>query len=398
MTWVHNLQRHDPHDRIARVIGISLAFSIAAFLAVCLRFYVRWRTQRQPWVDDYAALLTAGLALGYAGIAVAQTRWGLGLSMEYFPPQNVITFSKIQYAGGPVYTLALLGFKVALLSSYLRIGGFVRKYRLTVILVIVLCVANQLIFTFLLSFACRPVAKQWDPSIPGKCINTIASYFSLAGTSLAFDIIIIALPLPVLWRLQLQMRQKLALTAIFALGFFVTVIQVIRIFTISRLRNYADSQPIVIWSIVEISLATMISCIPTYGPLFRSLAINFSSYRNRPSGPSYGVGFTRRHGTGTVSGAGNGTRSREKNGRRSVLRSGDSSSVCTYTAYQLGGDEDEPRPYDNSLPHSALVVTGKTNGRGGFGFADTESEEHMLGPVGGNLHIHTTTEVTVERD
>lgn len=142
----------------------------------------------------------------------------------------------------------------------------------------------------------------------------------------------------------------------------------------------------------------MISCIPTYGPLFRSLAINFSSYRNRPSGPSYGVGFTRRHGTGTVSGAGNGTRSREKNGRRSVLRSGDSSSVCTYTAYQLGGDEDEPRPYDNSLPHSALVVTGKTNGRGGFGFADTESEEHMLGPVGGNLHIHTTTEVTVERD
>lgn len=72
MTWVHNLQRHDPHDRIARVIGISLAFSIAAFLAVCLRFYVRWRTQRQPWVDDYAALLTAGLALGYAGIAVAR--------------------------------------------------------------------------------------------------------------------------------------------------------------------------------------------------------------------------------------------------------------------------------------------------------------------------------------
>lgn len=87
--------------------------------------------------------------------------------MEYFPPQNVITFSKIQYAGGPVYTLALLGFKVALLSSYLRIGGFVRKYRLTVILVIVLCVANQLIFTFLLSFACRPV-RLWRARVWGQ--------------------------------------------------------------------------------------------------------------------------------------------------------------------------------------------------------------------------------------
>ncbi|KAL4861793.1 hypothetical protein BDV12DRAFT_203646 [Aspergillus spectabilis] len=140
---------------------------------------------------------------------------------------------------------------------------------------------SSIVFTFVLSFGCRPVAKQWDPSIAGTCINTVASYYGLAGTSLAFDVIIIALPLPILLRLQLKLRQKILLGLLFSLGFFVTIIQIIRIFTVKKLETYTDSQPIIIWSIVEISLGVIISCIPTYGPLFRALRINLSSYRRR---------------------------------------------------------------------------------------------------------------------
>lgn len=46
----------------------------------------------------------------------------------------------------------------------------------------------------------------------------------------------------------------MVLTGLFALGFFITIIQVFRIFTIARLKHYTDSEPIVIWSCVEISL------------------------------------------------------------------------------------------------------------------------------------------------
>lgn len=81
------------------------------------------------------------------------------------------------------------------------------------------------------------------------------------GTSLAFDCIIIALPLPVLITLRLHRRQKAALVAVFALGFFVTIIQIIRIFTIKNLKTYTDSQPIVLWSVIEISLG--VSTLPS---------------------------------------------------------------------------------------------------------------------------------------
>jgi hypothetical protein len=98
------------------------------------------------------------------------------------------------------------------------------------------------------------VAKQWDTSIAGHCIHTIPFYFALGGTSIVLDLIVIALPLPVLWKLQLHPKQKALLVCLFALGFFVTVIQIIRIHTVWDLKTYTDSKNIVIWSCVEISL------------------------------------------------------------------------------------------------------------------------------------------------
>ncbi|KAJ5355019.1 uncharacterized protein N7496_012231 [Penicillium cataractarum] len=290
MGWVYNLHGEDPHSEISRVIAICLVFSISALLAIILRFYVRLSTNRTPWVDDYAALASSIFALAYAGIAVVQTRWGQGLSAAYFPKENVIPFSKVQYVGGPVYCLALLGFKVALLTSYLRIAGVVKLYRKVIIAAIVVCAINQLIFTVIISVSCIPVAKQWDSSIKGKCIDTIPFYFALAGTSIGLDLVIIALPLPVLWRLQLRLKQKVILAGLFALGFFVTVIQIIRIFTVKDLKTYTDSKNIVIWSCIEVSLGVIVSCIPTYGPLFKAFASTVNSYRNNDTSRSYQLG------------------------------------------------------------------------------------------------------------
>ncbi|GIJ90036.1 hypothetical protein Asppvi_008985 [Aspergillus pseudoviridinutans] len=353
MGWVYNLKTPDPHSHVPRVIAICLVFPIVAFLAVLLRLYVRIHTKRAGWVDDYASLFSSILAIAYGAIAIAQSRWGLGLDAKYFPQANVVPFSRIQYAGGPVYTLALLGFKVSLLASYLRIGGFVKAYRIVIIAVIVACVCNQLAFTFILCFACHPIARQWDMSIPGSCIDTVASYYALAGTSLAFDCIIIALPLPVLITLRLQSRQKAALVAVFALGFFVTIIQIIRIFTIKNLKTYTDSQPIVLWSVIEISLGVIISCIPTYGPLFHSLKLTSTRRRHPGGSQSYRLTSSSKRPTGYIHGSGS-------------------------------------RPFDNSIPGTTIITsTAVERERERVKVSsDGDSEERILAPC---AHINGTS-------
>ncbi|KAK6813122.1 hypothetical protein RU639_010781 [Aspergillus parasiticus] len=377
MGWVYNLEKPDPHSDFGQVIAICLVFTIAAFLAIVLRFYIRIHTKRSLWLDDYAALYSAIMVVGYCASSILQTRWGLGLHAEYFPTANVKQFSKVQYVGGPFYAMSLLGFKVSLLASYLRIGGFVKVYRTIIIVAIVAVVVNQVIFTFLFIFPCRPIAMQWDSNLSGTCIDTLKSYYALAGTSLGFDIVIIALPLPVLWNLQLGTRQKVALCCVFAIGFFVTIIQIIRIFTIARLKTYTDSKPVILWSIIEISLAVIIACVPTYGPYFRVFVSNISSYRRRPTGQDYPL----------------------TSGNRQIR-----ASSRKFGLSSLGRDDAKfdrppvPRPYDNSTPHTTTISSKVT--------ADNDSEELILGNANQGMFasvgeqergIQKVMEVTVER-
>jgi hypothetical protein len=66
---------------------------------------------------------------------------------------------------------------------------------------------------------CRPFAFNWDKlTINGKCGNLPSYYLSTGIVNLLIDVAIVALPLPLLWGLQMKRSKKLALTAIFSLG------------------------------------------------------------------------------------------------------------------------------------------------------------------------------------
>lgn len=70
------------------------------------------------------------------------------------------------------------------MASYLRIGGFIDAYRKVILVAIAACVCNQVAFTLTMIFSCTPVARIWDASIPGHCIDLVSFYYALAGMSL----------------------------------------------------------------------------------------------------------------------------------------------------------------------------------------------------------------------
>ncbi len=77
------------------------------------------------------------------------------------------------------------------------------------------------------------------------------------------------LPFPVLLRSQIQKRKKAVLLGLFALGVFITVIQIIRIQTVNRLVNHTDSAPLILWSTVENNIGIIVACVPTLAPLVK---------------------------------------------------------------------------------------------------------------------------------
>lgn len=71
---------------------------------------------------------------------------------------------------------------------------------------------------FLFMFQCNPMAKGWDPLLPGKCIAFNPLIFSTAIINILIDVSILILPMPVVWRLQMENKRRLALTAVFMMG------------------------------------------------------------------------------------------------------------------------------------------------------------------------------------
>lgn len=75
-----------------------------------------------------------------------------------------------------------------------------------------------LIYTFVQIFACHPLSKSWDFLTTGSCLN-IRLLNVIAGTLNALsDVIILILPQLRIWRLQMTVRRKIAISTVFLFG------------------------------------------------------------------------------------------------------------------------------------------------------------------------------------
>ncbi|KAH6975610.1 hypothetical protein EDB80DRAFT_865910 [Ilyonectria destructans] len=77
------------------------------------------------------------------------------------------------------------------------------------------------------------------------------------------------LPFPTLVKLQMPKRKKIVLLGLFAMGTFISIIQIVRIQTIKSLSNLLDSSALIMWSTVENNLGIIVASIPTLAPLVR---------------------------------------------------------------------------------------------------------------------------------
>jgi hypothetical protein len=66
---------------------------------------------------------------------------------------------------------------------------------------------------------CHPIAYFYDKTIPnGYCSNQAISGTINGSLSLLGDIMILLLPIPMVWKLQINLRRRLALLGVFLLG------------------------------------------------------------------------------------------------------------------------------------------------------------------------------------
>jgi len=278
---------YDLTDGKARrpLVAIIIFISIA-FVTTIMRLLSR-RVRKMPLgIDDY--LMLAGLFFECVNIGLqfaCVIAGGVGRHTADIAPEAVVKTLKIILPFEALYGITLMFVKSSMVFFYLRIFGTKRAFRISAyatITFIVLWAISVVLETFLL---CRPLAYNWDQTIKGTCGDRNTVYVSAGALNIVSDFMVLALPIPHIWDLQLPLARKLGLVAMFSLGIFITVISIIRLKSLQAI-SFADptyTLPLgLLWSTLEPCLGIINANLPMCRPYLATLFPNiFGTTRNR---------------------------------------------------------------------------------------------------------------------
>lgn len=177
-------------------------------------------------------------------------------------------------------------FRLAILLLYIEIFPGNKKFLWCAITVGVLVFLYWVSAVLTIALLCRPVAYNWDRTIPGTCGDVLKIEYASAGFNMGIDLGVVLLPLPIVWRLHMSNRKKTGVTASFAIGIMLAA-HVLPLFPQMLTGNRTacinlgriiqtkvcpaddliyclrDSS---IFIMAEMTAGILVACVPTFGP------------------------------------------------------------------------------------------------------------------------------------
>ena len=145
-------------------------------------------------------------------------------------------------AGELVYAILVYLVKTTILLLYIRIFGINRKTRWMIRSLIIILFAYYLASIGAKAAICIPLPKLWDPELHDHCINNNVFFLTDCAVSIVSDFIILILPMPLVWALQMPTRRKVEISTVFAMGFLCVEIDVYHFCTKRTPANIREIQ------------------------------------------------------------------------------------------------------------------------------------------------------------
>ncbi|KAB2576770.1 hypothetical protein DBV05_g4570 [Lasiodiplodia theobromae] len=286
------------------------AFSLLSvgIVAIALRIIARTTSVgvRDLQFDDY---LMCGAAVIYSletATAYIVGAWWLGLANNGMTDEQRRTLdphsheyhlrvggSKTQLVGWSLYTLLLWTLKLCMCHFYSRLTLGIYHLEIRVKIGYVLIAATYLATELSILLGCQPFSNNWQiyPDPGNHCqpaISKIDLYVTVVLNVLT-DAYLMSIPLPMLWRANLEIKRKLSLILIFGGGVFVMMAGILRCALVIK-DPIHGAQAAGSWACRETFVAVIIGNAPMIYPLFRrgvERVYHYSS-SSRFSGRPYG--------------------------------------------------------------------------------------------------------------
>jgi hypothetical protein len=262
-----------------KLFTVGIVLIILEVIFAVLRYHSRRKKHTPIGIDDWFIwpALVFNVAMCVETIVLVYVA-GVGThvaELTIHAPHKLTSWSKGIYACEILYVIAVALPKLSILGFYLR---FLRQpiERALTWFVAVIVAATALATGLTATFQCSPVAYQWDKHIPsGHCIDIQTFYRWMSFPNIVTDVVILVLPLPMVWRLQLERNQKVGITIMFVTGGVGLVSSILRFVAFFSHSAFTDrswtSVPLLIYTDVEPGTYFIAACMPSLGPVFRAV-------------------------------------------------------------------------------------------------------------------------------
>ncbi|CAK1360710.1 hypothetical protein CB0940_03827 [Cercospora beticola] len=233
------------------------------------------RIDNDLWWDDAVITFAWILMIPISVLSGYLAKLGMGRDVWTIHPDNITQLLKVYYFDEMMYVVALPVIKISMLLTYLRIFQS-KRFRWLVFGALGLNIAYLITFLLITMIQCRPLSLawlRWTKEYPGTCNNINAQSWAAAALNIVLDVIVVGLPIPMLWRMDLNIRKKLLVMLMFGVGFFVTIVSILRLRLLVR---FGDSENLThdykqagFWTIVELHTAIVCACMPGIRNLLR---------------------------------------------------------------------------------------------------------------------------------
>ncbi|KAJ5242743.1 uncharacterized protein N7469_001070 [Penicillium citrinum] len=257
-----------------KFVVVNCVFLTLAVSSLCIRTWTRLFVVRSFRWDDYLMLIALILSCVLTAVTLDMLNWGLGKHMWDVPLKHLTPHFLKRNVIAAILYCASTGFtKCSVLIFYLRIFPS-RNFHIAVWTIVFIAAGYSFASILANILSCSPVAMAWDLQITkGHCMNRPVFYFANAGLGIFTDFATVIVPIPWLRRLQMPLRQKLAVGAILAMGCFVGIVSCIRLATLYTLLESPDltwvTTDALMWCAIELNLGIFGGCITAIRPFIR---------------------------------------------------------------------------------------------------------------------------------
>lgn len=162
--------------------------------------------------------------------------------------------------------------KVAILVFYLRLDP-TQSFRYSVFAVLFITISYMIALCLALFFQCQPIAKFWNPLLEGQCLNSKDLFLWNSILNVFADFLVLILPIPMLRKLQMGMRQKWIIGLLFGVGSLTCIVSAVRTYYVALLFGTTDTSWILPTPtslvVVETNLCVICGCIMVLRPFVR---------------------------------------------------------------------------------------------------------------------------------